>query len=234
MKLAFAASLTLANGMCGFAALIVLAHWPLASALPMAAALIFAAWAFDMVDGIAARQLGVAGPFGAALDSLCDTVTFGLVPGCALGVMTAPMMAVWAWAGSGVGAAFLGCAIVRLARFTVAATEAPPSRPAPRYRLFEGLSVPGAAMAMAACVLTVPLAGLGVAAIASGLMVSRIPYPDLGHIYLTRRLPPWHLIAPLALTVAVGPMTALAVGFGLYLALGPFLGVLLRRRMAGT
>lgn len=52
--------------------------------LDWAAYLVFAAAFFDLLDGMAARILGVHSPFGRELDSLADMVTFGFVPGAIL------------------------------------------------------------------------------------------------------------------------------------------------------
>ncbi len=46
--------------------------------------LVFAAAFFDLLDGMAARMLGVNSAYGKELDSLADMVTFGFVPGAIL------------------------------------------------------------------------------------------------------------------------------------------------------
>jgi CDP-diacylglycerol---serine O-phosphatidyltransferase len=72
--------LTLSNLSCGALA-IVLSLLPATSAvLWLPVALICLGAAFDVLDGLAARLLGVSGPMGRELDSLADLVTFGLAP----------------------------------------------------------------------------------------------------------------------------------------------------------
>lgn len=70
-------ALTLANLTCGSMAAYHIAHS--FDATP-AVYLIFLAAFFDLLDGAAARKLGVNGDMGRELDSLADVVSFGLVP----------------------------------------------------------------------------------------------------------------------------------------------------------
>ena len=70
-------ALTLANLTCGSIAAYHIAHSY--NATP-AVYLIFLAAFFDLLDGAAARKLGVSGDMGRELDSLADVVSFGLVP----------------------------------------------------------------------------------------------------------------------------------------------------------
>ena len=70
-------ALTLANLACGSVAAYHIAHS--FDATP-AVYLIFLAAFFDLLDGAAARKLGVNGDMGRELDSLADVVSFGLVP----------------------------------------------------------------------------------------------------------------------------------------------------------
>jgi CDP-diacylglycerol--serine O-phosphatidyltransferase len=70
-------ALTLANLACGSIAAYHIAHSY--DATP-AVYLIFLAAFFDLLDGAAARKLGVSGDMGRELDSLADVVSFGLVP----------------------------------------------------------------------------------------------------------------------------------------------------------
>jgi CDP-diacylglycerol--serine O-phosphatidyltransferase len=69
--------LTLANLACGSIATYHIAHSFDAS---YAVYLIFLAAFFDLLDGAAARKLGVNGDMGRELDSLADVVSFGLAP----------------------------------------------------------------------------------------------------------------------------------------------------------
>ncbi|MDG1252433.1 MAG: CDP-alcohol phosphatidyltransferase family protein [Schleiferiaceae bacterium] len=68
---------TLGNALMGCLALIFLSPVDLE---PMTYC-IGLALLFDLLDGWAARKLGVDGPMGVQLDSLADAITFGLVPG---------------------------------------------------------------------------------------------------------------------------------------------------------
>ena len=79
--------LTLGNGICGFVAItfaskINLADPSLNNDLFFAAAgwFILAAMIFDMLDGYVARLSKSASKFGGELDSLCDAISFGIVP----------------------------------------------------------------------------------------------------------------------------------------------------------
>ena len=70
-------ALTLANLACGSIAAYHIAH---SYDTTSAVYLIFLAAFFDLLDGAAARKLGVNGDMGRELDSLADVVSFGLVP----------------------------------------------------------------------------------------------------------------------------------------------------------
>ncbi|MFM9005915.1 MAG: CDP-diacylglycerol--serine O-phosphatidyltransferase [Flavobacteriales bacterium] len=70
-------ALTLANLACGSIAAYHIAHSY--DATP-AVYLIFLAAFFDLLDGAAARKMGVHGDMGRELDSLADVVSFGLAP----------------------------------------------------------------------------------------------------------------------------------------------------------
>lgn len=148
--------LTLANAVAGVAALIELtkAYAALAAGdyaevptrLGFASLLIGAGMLFDALDGKVARMTATTGRFGAELDSLCDVVTFGVVPALmirvggefffarvpfALGFDTKLL-----WAVSGLYAC---CAILRLARYNVE-TDADAD-----HNSFRGLPTPAAA-----------------------------------------------------------------------------------------
>src|SRR5688572_29747286 len=89
---------TLGNGVCGFAALImtykagniipgagaefgqVVGTFQRPELFATAAWLILLGMVFDVFDGKLARLSGSTSDLGAQLDSLCDLVTFGLVP----------------------------------------------------------------------------------------------------------------------------------------------------------
>ena len=73
-------ALTCCNLICGCIATAA----ALDGRLMTAVALLFAAVAFDFVDGLAARLLHAASPIGKDLDSLADVVSFGLAPAAML------------------------------------------------------------------------------------------------------------------------------------------------------
>ncbi len=68
--------LTLGNLFSGYTAIIYLAN----NNIKAAAAFVLLAGVFDMLDGITARLINAASELGAELDSLCDAVSFGVVP----------------------------------------------------------------------------------------------------------------------------------------------------------
>jgi archaetidylserine synthase len=125
------------------------------------AVLIFLALAADGLDGFLARKAG-DGPLGTQIDSLADVISFGAAP------------AFLAWAAFGsifslLGAVYLACGILRLARFNVS----PKSRDE-----FSGIPIPGAGAMVAASIFLdgPPLTAL-LLVLTSFLMISTIPYP---------------------------------------------------------
>jgi CDP-diacylglycerol--serine O-phosphatidyltransferase len=219
---------TLGNAVCGFASmyvafLVVLPDprppdpltlvWT-SHGLATAAYLIFLAMLFDALDGRLARFARHTTDFGGQLDSLADVISFGCAPAFLMlllfrqsGPQELPHMlarAVWA-----IGAMYMSCAAVRLARFNVSNEHGEQ-----HHFSFLGLPTPGAAGAVAAavlaqrelvaqaqqlysqnrllflartlevlgqiCVLLLPLIVLCIAF----LMVSRIRYPHLVNRYL--------------------------------------------------
>lgn len=155
--------LTLANGVCGFASVIfasrvhpaILAAQPEASAeairlLGIAGALIFLGMVFDMLDGHFARITNAASKFGAELDSLCDTVTFGVAPAFLLLKLGPsadnPVLYKVLFVAS---TSFVICVILRLARFNLETSTEVES-----HRFFKGLPSPAAAGCIAAIAIT--------------------------------------------------------------------------------
>ncbi|WP_371154875.1 CDP-diacylglycerol--serine O-phosphatidyltransferase [Jannaschia sp. 2305UL9-9] len=104
----------------------------------LAAGLLILAAVFDGIDGLLARRLNAASPFGAELDSLSDFVCFGV----------APAMMVYHFGLHGMGGmgwiaalTFAICCCLRLARFNVAAKEETNSAGS-----FTGVPAPAGAM----------------------------------------------------------------------------------------
>ena len=152
----FANLLTIGNGVCGFAALVKLSQLQLAEDnslanpehLVFASYLILLGMLFDAFDGKVARMVKGSTELGAQLDSLCDLITFGLVPAFMIFQMqlgTSPrwMNVVWFFS----LAYFLG-ALLRLARFNV---ENSPEEEA--HLCFKGLPSPAAAGCVASLVI---------------------------------------------------------------------------------
>lgn len=140
-----------------------------------AALCILMAVVMDMFDGRVARMLGVATGFGMELDSLADTVSFGL----------APALLMYSWKVSDAG--LCGCLVLmfyvcaglfRLARFNTTTTH---------FSYFTGLPIPLAAAVLVAMVLDsewLMMYDMGVNVVLSiilflaFLMVSWLPFPS--------------------------------------------------------
>ncbi|MEB3197802.1 MAG: CDP-alcohol phosphatidyltransferase family protein [Candidatus Sericytochromatia bacterium] len=243
-------AITLGNAMCGFGALVTLSGWNAEAGwwpIKLASWLILGAWVCDMLDGAVARMTGTTGKFGAALDSLCDVVGFGVAPAFLVGVLgvAAGWSPYFAW---GAGAALLACVLIRLARFDA---EDVADTGAGGHMFFRGFPSPAVGMTVAATGLTFAqaaqelgmgtftrpeLTGLNLAvasaipfvAIVVGLLaVTTWRYPDLPKHYARRTAPWWHPVVVLVAAIGLGPGPALLGFFGLYALTGPLFG---RRR----
>jgi CDP-diacylglycerol--serine O-phosphatidyltransferase len=158
---------TLGNCICGFASLCYAAKgdplWPNVpiSNFAIAGYLIFAAMIFDMLDGRMARLAKATSDFGGELDSLADMVSFGAAPAF-LAIQLSGMLVsegkleflgpladdaggrlVWI-----IGAIYVSCAALRLARFNVHNQHKEEA-----HLNFRGLPSPGAAGVVAASVI---------------------------------------------------------------------------------
>lgn len=161
---------TLGNLIAGFAAIHYAAKpidyaggpwgW---SGLTIAAMLVFIGMVFDAIDGSIARLTRSTTDLGAQLDSLCDMVTFGIVPAFMTIVLVSHYVGdgrdisligpgadtifgrvIWA-----IAAVYVCCAALRLARFNVET----PSASASSHLVFRGLPSPGAAGAVVSLIL---------------------------------------------------------------------------------
>src|SRR5688572_7180377 len=251
---------TLGNAVCGFGAMYVaafdsvnvgndpLAQWLLGHRFMAAAYLIFLAMVFDALDGRLARFTRHTTDFGGQLDSLADVISFGAAPAfLALQVFksahltdVAPVLSRLVWA---IGAVYMCCAAMRLARFNVSNEHGEQ-----HHFSFLGLPSPGAGGAVAALVLMqqdlafeamgqtgrvaqwagrsadVLLYALPVVVLATGvLMVSNIRYPRLVNRYLRGG----KLLARLIMMAGVVVWVVVADGYllGLGCVLYAFLGV---------
>lgn len=201
-----------------------------------AAFCLIACVAFDGLDGLLARRLGVASPFGSQMDSLADMCAFGIA---APVVVYASIASEWSGSGSDpAGAAGAGvppaaaavacalvaaCAAIRLARFNISPKDS---------RFFSGVPTTMAAAVLAMAVLidlplppTVMLCGVAVLAFA---MVSGFPYATLARLL---RLPLWLWLAPLVGALVDPRLTFVALVVA-YLASGPVLWFRHRRAAA--
>jgi CDP-diacylglycerol--serine O-phosphatidyltransferase len=174
------------NLLCGFLSLTQV----LEGAFVMACWLIVLAGFFDLMDGMMARLTGADSPFGVQLDSLSDVVSFGV----------APSFLVYAYAldasgpvGLIVSALPALCGSVRLARYNMNQETSDTDG-------FEGLPIPGQAIAIVALILAAENSTWGaylaldslqvlmpLVAVLSGLMVSSIrfeaiPTPTLDYV----------------------------------------------------
>ena len=236
---------TLGNAVCGFAAAYVAAlpasaesySFLAAHRFTAAAYLIFGAMVCDALDGRLARFARHTTDFGGQLDSLADVISFGVAPGllcillCRAGFAGAirhvPLQLdqlIWS-----IGALYMCCAAVRLARFNVSNEHGEQ-----HHFSFLGLPSPAAGGMVAAwvlmqqelgrtnadliasgdapvwfahtvghlstaCLIVLPLLVLGCGL----LMVSQIRYPHLVNRYLRGRRSIGRLIAVLVLVLLI-------------------------------
>lgn len=158
--------ITFANLLCGVAAIMLATegHFILAPAT------IFTAGVLDVFDGALARRLRGADPFGEALDSLADIISFGVAPAL---LVYDRYLHPWPVLGWVVAGGYVVCGAWRLARF--AADGKGP--------YFEGLPITMAGMSAASLLLypdfwSPRLVALAVLVLAV-LMVSYLRFPKI-------------------------------------------------------
>ncbi|OQW64373.1 MAG: CDP-diacylglycerol--serine O-phosphatidyltransferase [Nitrospira sp. ST-bin5] len=130
--------LTLANGACGVAAVLLSMRYmgsQSASHFLAATALAPAALLFDWLDGRVARWRHMQSPLGRELDSLADVISFGVAP-AALGY-AAGLQGGWDWIAL---MYFVCCGVSRLARYNVTAETLSAGKDKVAY--FEGTPIP--------------------------------------------------------------------------------------------
>lgn len=244
--------LTAGNLLCGFFSILTIFKGmqepdgsPEAFALyQQATYLIFAACAFDLLDGRVARMCKADGPFGREFDSIADVVSFGIAPALLLSRAVLFNLPV-PYVGFGIAVLYLLCASLRLARFNCMA--AAPKKPHQSMD-FVGLPVPMAAGAVVSTMYLVidlttnrnliiePLWQIVMAAVmtvVSLLMMSRVIYPSFKHVNFEKR---GTIIAMLLAIVAIialiaFPWIAPALIFLCYLGYGLIVRPFLTRRM---
>lgn len=221
MRAHLADGLSLANGASGVAGILILLTWHDPRALTVACALVFLAWGFDSVDGLAARGLGRPRAVGELMDSLCDVASFGVLPAILLPAYSLQLGRASAVVAGVIGVSVYACVVVRLRRYTV---EAISDNAAPRL-FFKGLPSPVGAMCIASSILAArpgPLAWAPFvfAAACAPLMVSSIPFKDTPRltVWLARAI--WPLPVLVGIGVIAGSSVAVLVFFAAYLASG--------------
>ena len=161
---------TVANIFCGYFALtesfkagLLVAQDITAAGMhfDIAAKAIGVAVLFDGMDGWIARQMGTSSAFGKELDSMADTITFGIAPAflafswgvqAVLAVPATPLIEHLTTVGWLISFLFVICSAARLARFNIQGT--PAASPASRlgHKHFVGLPTPASAGLVAAIV----------------------------------------------------------------------------------
>lgn len=149
---------------------------------------IFAAMAFDGLDGRVARMTGTQSQFGTQYDSLSDMVAFGVAPAVLVFTWMLGPLDKLGWSAAFI---YTSCAALRLARFNINSGSAP-------SRYFQGLASPPAAALLASMVWSgaafeqsIGLAiFVGLVTTALGLlMVSNLVYPSFKDINFDKRVP---------------------------------------------
>jgi CDP-diacylglycerol--serine O-phosphatidyltransferase len=130
---------TIANAFCGMGAVLAVMAYlqgTLPSGLLVAAALVPAAFVFDVFDGRIARWRQQHSALGRELDSLADIISFGVAPaalgfGAGLDSLCDALVLVY----------FVACGVSRLARYNITA-EALAADASGKVKYFEGTPIP--------------------------------------------------------------------------------------------
>jgi CDP-diacylglycerol--serine O-phosphatidyltransferase len=211
--------LTLANLFFGFMSILLTFH----GRYRMAALWIVLAALMDGMDGLVARAMKAPSDFGIELDSLSDTVSFGLA--------TSVLLYFWGMKLAGAPAIFfsflfLTAGVLRLARYNVR------TRLQPERKHYQGLTVPSAAIFMSSLVVfhPAPLETRELAFLLALLtvlialcMVSTFPYRNYMKVRTSHRI---DILTALLLTVTLGgfifyPRISLLLFTGLNVVSGP-------------
>ena len=214
--------ITILNGVCGFAAIVLAGK----GAYAMAGYMILLAMIADMLDGRVARMSQNTSSFGGQLDSLCDIISFGVAPAflmlkvleyklesaglAGLNSALENFLQRFVWLAAAV---YISCAAIRLARFNVENEEDESA-----HMSFIGLPTPAAAGVVVSLVIfhqeilrellqtaggtwLVRLCGNAIIYAlpflvlgAAVLMVSRIRYPHIINQYIKGKKPFAHFI----------------------------------------
>ena len=192
---------TLANMLCGFAAILV----GFRGEYRLACLLIAHSVVFDIADGAVARLVGAVTPFGLQFDSLADLVSFGLAPALLAFTLFSEGRDAWdplGWVACGL---WVSCAAIRLARFNTTID------PTADKRYFTGMPSPGAAGVVLASVFAFGdqmegrdrLWVLLILAVPALLMVSTVRFRSFRSLVSPKSGRPYGLVAA-ALAVVIG------------------------------
>jgi CDP-diacylglycerol---serine O-phosphatidyltransferase len=211
---------TLANMLCGFAAILV----SIRGDHTLAAVLIGLSVFFDITDGAVARLVGAVTPFGLQFDSLADLVSFGLAPALLAFTLFSEGRDEWDPLGWVVCFLWVACAAIRLARFNTTID------PTADKRYFTGMPSPGAAGVVLASVFAFGddmqgrdrLWVLLVVAVPAVLMVTNIRFRSFRSLVSPKSGRPYGLAATAVLLVigfALAPVvTGCVLAYGYLLA----------------
>lgn len=157
-----------------------------------AVTLIILAAVLDGLDGRLARLLRSESKIGAELDSLCDFVNFGVVPGLVLYLWALDNLPRVGWIATLI---YTACCLLRLARFNTDA-KAPPSEFEHAEGGFVGVPSPAGAMLVLMPIFVAfmlqmtepPPTGIVAAwmVLVGGLMIGRFPTPSLKGMSVAR------------------------------------------------
>jgi len=193
--------LSLLNALLGFGSILAAFN----SKYDTCVLLIILAAIADGLDGFLARKLG-PGPLGTNLDSLADLISFGVAPAVfvssALGIR---------WQTIAIGAIYIACGMLRLARFDVTPKN---------DQLFEGLPIPpcGLAVSSSALLGRTELT-LALMIILSALMVSSIPYPKIRNPRIALPLAVISLIMILGIWIKMGQYSPPVLSYSIITAM---------------
>ena len=211
---------TLANMLCGFAAILV----SIRGEFTLATVLIGASIVFDITDGAVARLVGSVTPFGLQFDSLADLVSFGLAPALVAFNLFSTGRDQFDPLGWLVCFLWVACAAIRLARFNTTID------PTADKRYFIGMPSPGAAGVVLASVFAFgdQMAGrdrlwvLLIVAVPALLMISRIRFRSFRSLVSPKSRRPYGLVAMAVLLVVgfatVPKQTGVVLAYGYLLA----------------
>ena len=129
----------------------------------------------DSMDGRAARLLGVSGPFGVEMDSMCDLGAFGVAPAILIYQFGITDLG---WCGKIIAGFYTFMGAMRLARFNVNVTAV--------HGYFQGMPIPAGACVIATYVLSgfnFGPWGTALLTFATGcILYSNVKFPDFkGH-----------------------------------------------------